>query len=128
MFNFEQIVKVTLPILKSKVCRYTTINSLGVCKCKCECECDYGCGVDVDHFGKAMLSGTVIPKEIARLTKPVFGFFGVVDERSDPGWRHAEPGAEAERAELGAGTGRPGQQSGGQGQGHAVANLGQTQG
>jgi glycosyltransferase involved in cell wall biosynthesis len=43
----------------------------------------YGCGVDVDHFGKAMLSGTVIPKEIARLTKPVFGFFGVVDERMD---------------------------------------------
>jgi glycosyltransferase involved in cell wall biosynthesis len=43
----------------------------------------YGCGVDVNHFGKACLRSTVVPQEVANLSGPVFGFFGVVDERMD---------------------------------------------
>ena len=43
----------------------------------------YGCGVDVKHFGKARLKSTAIPGDIAPLKGPVFGFFGVVDERMD---------------------------------------------
>lgn len=57
----------------------------------------YGCGVDVEHFGKARQPSTAIPPELARLPKPILGFFGVVDERMDyelvarladanPGW------------------------------------------
>jgi len=46
------------------------------------CYC-YGCGVDVDHFGRAADPETVVPSEVARLSKPVLGFFGVVDERMD---------------------------------------------
>jgi len=43
----------------------------------------YGCGVDVEHFGRAREAKTVIPHDIKDLKKPVFGFFGVVDERMD---------------------------------------------
>ena len=43
----------------------------------------YGCGVDVKHFGEARLASTEIPADVAGLTGPVFGFFGVVDERMD---------------------------------------------
>jgi len=43
----------------------------------------YGCGVDVDHFGKARLEETPIPEDMKSLRKPIFGFFGVVDERMD---------------------------------------------
>jgi len=43
----------------------------------------YGCGVDVPHFSKARSPQTVVPEDIASLPKPVFGYFGVVDERID---------------------------------------------
>jgi glycosyltransferase involved in cell wall biosynthesis len=43
----------------------------------------YGCGVDVTHFGKARSPQTVVPEDIANLPGPVFGYFGVVDERID---------------------------------------------
>ena len=43
----------------------------------------YGCGVDIKHFGKARLKGTKVPADVADLPGPVFGFFGVVDERMD---------------------------------------------
>jgi glycosyltransferase involved in cell wall biosynthesis len=43
----------------------------------------YGCGVDVKHFGAARLESTLLPEDVANLPKPVFGFFGVVDERMD---------------------------------------------
>ena len=43
----------------------------------------YGCGVDVKHFGTARTAATAIPADVAHLQGPVFGFFGVVDERMD---------------------------------------------
>ena len=43
----------------------------------------YGCGVDVDHYGKARLEETKVPDSVASLPKPVFGYFGVIDERLD---------------------------------------------
>ena len=43
----------------------------------------FGCGVDVRHFGKARLAETRVPEDIASLRKPVFGYFGVIDERID---------------------------------------------
>ncbi|HYG36929.1 MAG TPA: glycosyltransferase [Clostridia bacterium] len=43
----------------------------------------YGCGVDGEHFGKARLAQTAVPDDLARLPKPVLGFFGVIDERMD---------------------------------------------
>ena len=43
----------------------------------------FGCGVDSRHFGKARLSETKVPADIASLQQPVFGYFGVVDERID---------------------------------------------
>jgi len=45
----------------------------------------YGCGVDVPHFGKARHARTKKPAEVARLSGPVLGYFGVVDERVDYG-------------------------------------------
>lgn len=45
----------------------------------------YGCGVDVEHFGKARLETTAPPPDLAGLPRPVFGYFGVVDERLDYG-------------------------------------------
>lgn len=43
----------------------------------------YGCGVDVEHFGRARDTKTVVPHDIKDLKKPTLGFFGVVDERMD---------------------------------------------
>jgi glycosyltransferase involved in cell wall biosynthesis len=43
----------------------------------------YGCGVDVAHYGTARLEQTVVPQELADLPGPVFGYFGVIDERID---------------------------------------------
>ena len=43
----------------------------------------YGCGVDVQHFGKARLRSTAISGAVAVLQRPVFGYFGVIDERLD---------------------------------------------
>jgi glycosyltransferase involved in cell wall biosynthesis len=43
----------------------------------------YGCGVDADHFSKARQPDTEVPAEVARLQRPVFGYFGVIDERLD---------------------------------------------
>ena len=43
----------------------------------------YGCGVDIKHFAKARDKRTEVPADVASLPGPVFGFFGVVDERMD---------------------------------------------
>jgi glycosyltransferase involved in cell wall biosynthesis len=43
----------------------------------------FGCGVDVAHFAKASLPETPIAAEVAGLPQPVFGYFGVIDERID---------------------------------------------
>jgi glycosyltransferase involved in cell wall biosynthesis len=43
----------------------------------------YGCGVDLAHFSKARSPQTLVPDDIATLPKPVFGYFGVIDERMD---------------------------------------------
>lgn len=43
----------------------------------------YGCGVDVEHYGKARLDETPLPASVASLPRPVFGYFGVIDERLD---------------------------------------------
>lgn len=43
----------------------------------------YGCGVDVEHFGQALREGTSVEETVAALPGPVFGYFGVVDERLD---------------------------------------------
>jgi glycosyltransferase involved in cell wall biosynthesis len=43
----------------------------------------YGCGVDVKHFGCAQDRTIDLPLEMAQLPRPIYGFFGVVDERMD---------------------------------------------
>jgi glycosyltransferase involved in cell wall biosynthesis len=43
----------------------------------------FGCGVDVGHFGKAMLAETPVPADIDTIPQPIFGYFGVIDERVD---------------------------------------------
>lgn len=43
----------------------------------------YGCGVDVEHYSKARAAGTRVPDAVASLPGPVFGYFGVIDERLD---------------------------------------------
>lgn len=43
----------------------------------------FGCGVDAAHFGKARLAETTVPADVADLPRPVFGYFGVIDERID---------------------------------------------
>ncbi len=43
----------------------------------------YGCGVDGEHFGKARSPETPLPQDVAGLPRPIFGYFGVVDERLD---------------------------------------------
>lgn len=43
----------------------------------------FGCGVDVNHYGKATLAETAIPAPVANLPRPIFGYFGVIDERLD---------------------------------------------
>ena len=43
----------------------------------------FGCGVDVAHFSKARADTTAVPADVATLPAPVFGYFGVIDERVD---------------------------------------------
>ncbi len=43
----------------------------------------FGCGVDGSHFSQARASETELPADVASLPKPVFGFYGVIDERID---------------------------------------------
>ena len=43
----------------------------------------YGTGVDCGHFGAALSAELAIDPDIAALRGPVFGYFGVVDERID---------------------------------------------
>jgi glycosyltransferase involved in cell wall biosynthesis len=43
----------------------------------------FGCGVDVAHFGSSMCDTVAVPTEIARLGRPVMGYYGVIDERID---------------------------------------------
>ena len=43
----------------------------------------FGCGVEFDHFNKAQDPTTVIPPEIASMSRPILGWIGVVDERVD---------------------------------------------
>ena len=43
----------------------------------------FGCGVDADHYAKARDATTALPADVAGLPHPVFGYFGVVDERLD---------------------------------------------
>jgi glycosyltransferase involved in cell wall biosynthesis len=39
--------------------------------------------VDGEHFGKARLTETPLPQDVAELPRPILGYFGVVDERLD---------------------------------------------
>ena len=43
----------------------------------------FGCGVDAAHFGKARLEETANPADLAGLPRPIYGYFGVIDERID---------------------------------------------
>jgi glycosyltransferase involved in cell wall biosynthesis len=43
----------------------------------------FGCGVDIAHFATARADDVVVPREIASLTRPVVGYYGVIDERID---------------------------------------------
>jgi len=43
----------------------------------------FGCGVDVAHFATARSADVEVPREIASLTRPVVGYYGVIDERID---------------------------------------------
>ena len=53
----------------------------------------FGCGVDYPHFAKAGDLATAIPPDIDFMTRPIVGWFGVVDERVD----YAMVGAMAQR-------------------------------
>jgi glycosyltransferase involved in cell wall biosynthesis len=43
----------------------------------------FGCGVEYDHFARAQASTTSIPPDIDFMTRPILGWFGVIDERVD---------------------------------------------
>jgi hypothetical protein len=43
----------------------------------------FGCGVDVDHFGAARDSKIPEAPDLARVSRPRLGYFGVIDERLD---------------------------------------------
>ena len=43
----------------------------------------YGCGVDAEHYSKARRPETELPAELAKLPRPILGYFGVIDERLD---------------------------------------------
>jgi glycosyltransferase involved in cell wall biosynthesis len=43
----------------------------------------FGCGVDVAHFAKARMAETPLAPELEGLSQPVYGYFGVIDERID---------------------------------------------
>ena len=42
-----------------------------------------GCGVDAPHFATARDRETPVPADVAALAAPVFGYYGVIDERLD---------------------------------------------
>jgi len=43
----------------------------------------FGCGVDSSHFAAARSPETAVPEDVAGVTGPVFGYYGVIDERLD---------------------------------------------
>jgi glycosyltransferase involved in cell wall biosynthesis len=43
----------------------------------------FGCGVDVPHFSQALSDDTPIPPDIDFMSRPILGWFGVIDERVD---------------------------------------------
>jgi beta-glucosidase/6-phospho-beta-glucosidase/beta-galactosidase/glycosyltransferase involved in cell wall biosynthesis len=43
----------------------------------------FGCGVEFNHFAQAQDPATSIPPDIDFMTRPILGWFGVVDERVD---------------------------------------------
>jgi glycosyltransferase involved in cell wall biosynthesis len=43
----------------------------------------FGCGVDSRHFARANQAETVVPDDMAKLPGPIYGYFGVIDERID---------------------------------------------
>jgi glycosyltransferase involved in cell wall biosynthesis len=43
----------------------------------------FGCGVEVEHFARARDPHTPIAADIASMSGPVLGYFGVIDERLD---------------------------------------------
>ena len=43
----------------------------------------FGCGVDVAHFGRARSDELELPADMASITGPVVGYYGVIDERLD---------------------------------------------
>ena len=43
----------------------------------------FGCGVDASHFGRARDAHLSAPADTKALPRPLFGYFGVVDERLD---------------------------------------------
>jgi beta-glucosidase/6-phospho-beta-glucosidase/beta-galactosidase/glycosyltransferase involved in cell wall biosynthesis len=43
----------------------------------------FGCGVEAEHFALAREEDTVIPPDIDFIARPIFGWFGVIDERVD---------------------------------------------
>jgi glycosyltransferase involved in cell wall biosynthesis len=43
----------------------------------------FGCGVDAKHFARARDPLLPLPKNLARMPAPVYGYIGVVDERLD---------------------------------------------
>jgi len=51
-------------------------------KLNSNCYC-FGCGVDAQHFGRAKDPRLAVPKDLANLPSPRFGYIGVVDERID---------------------------------------------
>ena len=43
----------------------------------------FGCGVDAAHFATARDAATPLPADLSSLAGPVFGYYGVIDERLD---------------------------------------------
>ena len=43
----------------------------------------FGCGVEYSHFGQAQDADTAVPPDVDFMTRPILGWFGVVDERVD---------------------------------------------
>ena len=43
----------------------------------------FGCGVDATHFARARDPGLTVPADVIGLPHPIYGYFGVVDERID---------------------------------------------
>lgn len=58
------------------------IRSLAEGKASAPIHC-FPSGVDLDHFARALEPDLVLPEDLALLPRPVFGYFGAVDERID---------------------------------------------